>query len=183
MQTVEQINKRRGCLSAGLSILRRELENLNLNEKQIQKKRARGLRMVTEFTQLTDDLKKLGKSPTPTAPYLFKEYWEDKTPKESLKRSSQHKKIVPKGQDSESYALYLAWSKTPQQSELDIIIGYINMIGLEKISEESYDNECVVRYKIQGNENEFNIIKKSIQYLIDFQIHESDLSVYGKKFL
>lgn len=76
------------------------------------------------------------------------------------------------------YILNLAW--TGEES----IIGidkYLNHIGLQYLEVEDFGEEHIAKYKYIGEDNGFNVIKKSTQYILDSFVSNQNINVYGKK--
>jgi hypothetical protein len=120
----------------------------------------------------------------------------------TLENSMLPKQISKKNKKTSkenTYILSLAWddpvcSDKVDREELDQrlsdIRGYLEFLGLVKISTDAnhlFDKtEYISKYEFSGDDNSFNIVKSSSNYLIDmFSKHENmnnlNISIYGKK--
>lgn len=85
--------------------------------------------------------------------------------------------------ESQLYHLIIAWTNE-LNFDINLIKNYINDMGLqffeEEIEDRFGDKEYIIKYKYIGYEESFNLLKKSINFIIDM-FPDCNIAVYGKK--
>lgn len=156
-------------------LLRRQKDNIQMMVFNCVKMKQDAKSLVLEYHQIVDKLVSNGYKVFIRSPYLRLDYWGI-TPND-INVTDQAKKIENPN-DNNYYILNLAW--TGEES----IIGvdkYLNHIGLQYLEVEDFGEEHIAKYKYIGEDNGFNVIKKSTQYILDSFVSNQNINVYGKK--
>ena len=86
-------------------------------------------------------------------------------------------------QNEQEYQFNIAWTDNSNDVEcinnlLSIINEYLEMMEIRNFGKERHGNECIDIYRYLGNN--FDTIKKTIQFMIDRWGGGTNISVYGK---
>jgi hypothetical protein len=159
----------------------------------LKNKGKNALEQAKRYEELTNKLKKMGRNVSINSESLTVSYW--KKLGGNKKSSTSKSKTTKQG----VYVLTLAWDepvcsneadRKELKSRLDDIKEYLDFLGLTKISTDKnslFDkDEYTIKYEFNGDDNSFNIVKLSSNYIIDmFSKHENmnniNISIYGKK--
>lgn len=163
---------------------------------------------VVRFNEITEELKRLGRNVSIQTDCLMLCNWEKGGKYYSL-RNQQNKSVSSTKQvanqiinhdllaieaserfkNQNNYKLQLHYT-TPQDKSSPKIISevnnYFSHMGLNYLNEDIFFNESniehTINYEYKGIDEEFNILKKSSQYIIDtFSNDKFNVAVSGKK--
>lgn len=170
--------------------LKRKRERIRTKIREQKKLGKNPKQLVIEYQDIIKQLDELGVQTTTVASYLSVDYWEDKNNKQEP--TTEASPIIQKDVKNE-FSLCLAWTSvdgcgTPFQ--IQKVKDYFNELCLN-IEEENNRVvgpgciEYVLKYKFEGTEDAFRILKICTQFVLDTSA-ESDfdrfnIAVYGKK--
>jgi hypothetical protein len=154
-------------------------------------------KMVYEYHELIEELKKCGINHEIKAPYLQKSYWDNKFKKASQQIQENNSNIIKKEEllikpTQDSFILCLAWTDiiyetTP--SQIKKVMDYFNELCLPLIDEEvnHIDNrtEHILKYEFKGSEESFRLLKLCTQFVLDAfaqtDFEKFNIAIFGKK--
>lgn len=208
-EEINYLKKTRENLSCSLSILARELKKDNLTFSQLDKKLQRGIKNSKKYQEVTNQLLECGFKYKANADYLNPDWWMNYDPntnqlkplaalttanvyKPKPKQPVIVEEIIKntirdefKKYEEKEYVLNLAWTKgfgsvDELNNTLDIVTKYLDAMGIKLSSSETIGNECIYMYKYVGSE--YNLLKRTIQYMIDVWGSSTNMSFFGKKY-
>ena len=208
MGKLEELKKIRSSLSCTLSSLRKDVRNPNLTESQLKSKLERGIKVSTKYVEVSEQLCELGLRCEYKVPHMRPEWWKSFDPTKPDTVESPIQLVCPKQSEMDivgaireaikselrelkiheetnnEYELNLAWTTDIGEKEcvdnlLSIISEYLDSMEIRSFRKERYDNECIDVYIYSGNS--FDVIKQTIQFMIDRWGEGTNVSVYGKQ--
>lgn len=189
-----------------IKALHRKRDSLRTKIKEWCDRGKNAIELVKEYHKLTELLQSKGCNVSAQAEYLQLDFWKNKNieskpikinkqPKqdESIK-SNILEPVAPKEARNNIYILNLAWTEVPG-SEIDFnttinkISNYLHVLGLKEIdtdyNEVSGRTEKIAKYEFEGNDQSFQIIKQSANYILDefasTQYESFNIAIFGKK--
>lgn len=152
--------------------------------------------LVLEYHDLTNQLYKSGKNVSIKADYLQLENWGPAGYKLSTTNQQQKSEPVqepePKKEPARptgEYVLSLAWIENNGTPDHVIKIKeFLSELGLDVLDEDykeiNHRVEKVMKYKFEGDEKSFRLLKTCTQFILDsFSLSELDtfnVAIYGK---
>lgn len=188
--------------------LKKERDKLRIKIREWMYRQKDAYKLVVRFNEITEELKRLGRNVSTQAECLMLSNWEKGGKYYSL-RNQQNKSVSSTKQvanqivnhdllaieaserfkNQNNYKLQLHYT-TPQDKSSPKIISevnnYFSHMGLNYLNEDIFFNESniehTINYEYKGIDEEFNILKKSSQYIIDtFSNDKFNVAVSGKK--
>lgn len=191
-------------------LLLKKLKNrrFNLREKirSYVKNGTNARHLVIEFHEVIRQLNEAGFNAYIEKDYLQLEYWDDfdksvpvpkidKKIKPTTKESGSSPLVntqVPPTDSKHSYILCLAWTIN-KGNEIPIqvkkVLDYFNELCLEFVNEDTREInnyiEHEIKYKFEGTEDAFRLLKICVQFVLDTfaktDFDKFNIAVYGKK--
>ena len=191
----EEIKKKRNNLRM---TIRGNMQNLEKNPKLLDKIKQK----VATYNDLTDQLIKLGYNVSIQTDYLTKSYWDSYSTKNVKKQTNstnwekvatELKRKLKEKSTNNNYIITLAWTETnkesPSKSAIESIQKYFESMQMKQLdtdfSDMGYRKEYMIKYEYVGEDNSFNIIKNSAQFMLD-ELSATDydkfnIAIFGKK--
>lgn len=159
-------------------------------------------KFVVRFNEITEELKKLGRNVSIQTECLMLSNWEKGGKYYHLREFEEKKSHITIEKDIikedslkklntniNNYKIQLYWTNISNEDAPKIIKeldNYFQNLGLKYLDEDIffYKNkiEHTVNYSFKGIEEEFNMLKKSSQYMIDtFSDNKFTVAVGGRK--
>ena len=188
--------------------LKKERDKLRIKIREWMYRQKDAYKFVVRFNELTEELKKSGRNVSMQAEclilsnwekggkyYHLREFEEKKSPIAIEKDITIEKDIIKEeslkklNTNINNYKIQLYWTNISNEDAPKIIKeldDYFQNLGLKYLDEDIFFDknkiEHTVNYSFKGIEEEFNMLKKSSQYIIDtFSNNKFTVAVGGRK--
>ena len=182
--------------------LKKERDKLRIKIREWMYRQKDAYKFVIRFNELTEELKKLGRNVSSQAEcltlsnwekggkyYHLRELGEKKSPTTIEKDIIKEESLKKLNTNINNYKIQLYWTNISNEDAPKIIKeldDYFQNLGLKYLDEDIFFDknkiEHTVNYAFKGIEEEFNMLKKSSQYIIDtFSNNKFTVAVGGRK--
>lgn len=180
--------------------LKKERDKLRIKIREWMYRQKDAYKFVVRFNELTEELKRLGRNVSTQAECLMLSSWEKGGKYYHLREFEEKKSLIEKDIIKEeslkklntninNYKIQLYWTNISNEDVPKIIKeldDYFQNLGLKYLDEDIFFDknkiEHTMNYSFKGIEEEFNILKKSSQYIIDtFSNNKFTVAVGGRK--
>lgn len=182
--------------------LKRERDKLRIKIREWMYRQKDAYKFVIRFNELTEELKKSGRNVSTQAECLMLSNWEKGGKYYHLREFEEKKSSITIEKDIikeeslkklntniNNYKIQLYWTNISNEDAPKIIKeldDYFQNLGLKYLDEDIFFDknkiEHTVNYSFKGIEEEFNMLKKSSQYIIDtFSNNKFTVAVGGRK--
>lgn len=159
--------------------LREQKDNLQMMIYNCVSLKQDAKQLVIEYHKIADMLVKNGYKVYIRAPYLKLDYW-GLVPNDIYNSTINEPKMdINEIKTEIKYVLNLAWTGEAN-SCVDRIKEYLEE-NLDFLCEDTFENEHVIKYEFVGTQKEFQIYKKSANFILDVLTTDSNIAIYGKQ--
>lgn len=170
--------------------LRRKKDGIQMMIYNCVKLKQDAKELVIEYHKILNELVSNGYQCVPRSEYLKLDYW-GLTPNDVINGITKSQVVPIITNEINKYIFTLAWTESynsqPMIFILELVREYLKDMGLEEIGLDRIENEnieCSIKYKYKCSEDEFKVIKRSTNILLDIVTKSNpNVAFFGKKHL